>query len=62
MENEKRTPAGKEIRIQNVSENMIQKLDNISKNLGVPMTSLIKTELRVIIDKYPEHWKQKPLD
>lgn len=51
-----------EIRLRGVSEKLIEDLSNISKNLGITISQMLKPKIREIVESYPEKMKQKPLD
>jgi hypothetical protein len=44
----------KEIRIENVSAEVVQDLKNVAKNYGTTLSALLKPKLREIRDSYPE--------
>lgn len=49
-----------ELRIRNVSPQVMRELDNIAANIGIPESAFIKMELRKVADSYPDHMKQPP--
>lgn len=49
-----------EIRIVGVSPSLHDDLRNISRNLGITTTALLKPKLREIADSYEAHMKQPP--
>lgn len=51
-----------EVRLRGVSPQLLEALVNISKNLGVSLTDMLKPKLREIADSYPDKLKQPPLD
>ena len=47
-----------EIRIKTVPSKNIQALHNIADHIGVDFSAFMKTEIRKIIDSYPEKYLQ----
>lgn len=53
----------REIRITNVPDHTINAINNISKNLGVSVSTLLKPKIFDIVQSYPEELRMiKPLD
>ncbi len=50
----------REIRVRGVGEQLQNDLTNISKNLGIDVSALVKPKLWEIANSYPEHMKQPP--
>jgi len=48
----------KEVRIYGVSVGTADALLNLSNNLGITVTQLMKPKLREVLDSYPDHLKQ----
>jgi hypothetical protein len=47
------------IKIKGVPKNIKEDLTNISKNLGISLTSMLKPKLREIANSYPPELKRK---
>lgn len=50
-----------EIRLRGVSHQVSMDIKNISANLGISVTNLLKPKLREIADSYPPNLKRPPL-
>jgi hypothetical protein len=48
----------REIRIRGVSGQIVEDLDNVSKNLGVTLSDLLKPKLAEIVNSYPANLKR----
>jgi hypothetical protein len=47
-----------EVRIRGVSKRLIEELNNIAENTGVPLSQILKQKLREIADSYPDKMKR----
>ena len=52
----------KDIIIRNVDPKTKEVMQNIAKNKGVTLASLMRTEIRDIIERSPEGYKSPPLE
>jgi hypothetical protein len=50
----------KRIQLRGINETINWQLKNVSDNLGVTLTELLKIEFYLLAARYPEHMKQKP--
>lgn len=48
-----------EIRMRGVSKKLVTELVNISKNIGIDLSDMLKPKIREIVDAYPDHLKVK---
>lgn len=51
-----------EARVRGLSKKLSKQLFNISKNLGVSISSILKPKIKEIVDSYPDHIKQVSID
>ena len=51
-----------EVRMRGVSKKLVNELVNISKNIGIDLSDMLKPKLREIVDSYPDHFKVKRID
>ena len=47
-----------EVRVEGVAKDVRVGLRNISKHIGISFASFMKSEFRLILEKYPEKYKQ----
>lgn len=50
---------GKRVIVRNMPDGMKKEIDIIAKKIGTTSSSLLKTHLSAIIQKYPEHMRTK---
>ena len=48
-----------EIRIRNVNKRTMQQIINIHKNMGIPISTMLKPMLEKFIAEQPEHLKRE---
>jgi antitoxin component of RelBE/YafQ-DinJ toxin-antitoxin module len=48
-----------EIRIRNVNKRTLQQINNIHKNMGISISSMLKPMLEKFIAEQPEHLKKE---
>jgi hypothetical protein len=60
--NEEDKKKKKEIRLRGVNDTIDWQLNNVSDNLSVNLTELLKIEFYLLAARYPEHMKQKPME
>jgi hypothetical protein len=58
--NEENQQRKKQIALRGINDTISWQLNNVSNNLGVGITELLKIEFYLLAAGYPEHMKRKP--
>jgi len=51
-----------ELRMTFIPDDVLEKLNNIGGNMWVSVNALLKMEVQKMVDKYPEHMKNPPIE